>query len=99
MNPIVEYWYFHLPNYVLALIQYTLMGRFVLGLFVDAESGNYIWRFFVRLTDPVLRAVQMVTPLGATEGVLMVFAILWMLVLRIALFVLLAGLDLAPKVS
>lgn len=99
MNPIVEYWYFHLPNYVLALIQYTLMGRFVLGLFVDAESGNYIWRFFVRLTDPVLRAVQLVTPLGATEGVLMVFAILWMLVLRIALFVLLAGLDLAPKVS
>lgn len=99
MNPIVEYWYFHLPNYVLALIQYTLMGRFVLGLFVDAESGNYIWRFFVRLTDPVLRVVQMVTPLGATEGVLMVFAILWMIVLRIALFVLLAALDLAPKVS
>ena len=32
---------------------YTMLGRFLLGLMVDADSPNYIWRFFCRITDPV----------------------------------------------
>lgn len=99
MNPLVEYWYFHLPNYVLAVVQYTLIGRFVLGLFLDADSGNFIWRFFVRATDPVLAAVAAITPRGAAEGVLLAFAVLWTMVLRVGLFAALAALDLAPKAS
>ena len=33
---------------------YTLLGRVLLGLIVDADSTNYIWRFFCRITDPVI---------------------------------------------
>ena len=33
---------------------YTLLGRAILGLIVDPNSSNYIWRFFCRITDPVV---------------------------------------------
>jgi len=43
--PILTYWYFHLPNFVLAALMYTLLGRALLSLFLDPDSSNYIWRF------------------------------------------------------
>ena len=55
-HPLLAYWYFHLPNFVLAALMYTLLGRAVLGLIVGPDSSNYIWRFFCRITDPVRRA-------------------------------------------
>ena len=58
------YWYFHLPNFILAALMYTLLGRVLLGLMVDADSPNYIWRFFCRITDPVVAVVATVTPEG-----------------------------------
>ena len=33
---------------------YTLLGRALLGLIVEPDSPNYIWRFFCRITDPVV---------------------------------------------
>ena len=41
-------------DYLFAALIYTMLGRFVLGLFVPPEWDNYIWRFFRRVTDPVL---------------------------------------------
>jgi len=35
-------WYFHLPNFILAALMYTLLGRVLLSLFLDADSPNYI---------------------------------------------------------
>jgi YggT family protein len=86
-NPLLEYWYVHLPNYLLAALMYTLLGRFVLGLFVSAGSSGYVWRVFVRLTDPVLAAVRPITPAAVPQPVLLVFAAIWMLLLRVALIV------------
>ncbi len=57
MPDIWTYWYFHIPNFVLAALVYTLIGRFVLGFFVPENWDNYIWRAFRRLTDPVVQVV------------------------------------------
>ena len=57
-NPILTYWYFHLPNFILAALMYTLLGRALLGLIVQPDSSNYIWRFFCRITDPVVARVR-----------------------------------------
>ena len=35
---LATYWYFHLPNFILAALMYTMLGRFLLGLIVDADS-------------------------------------------------------------
>ena len=45
-NAPLHYWYYYVPDYVLAVLMYTLLGRALLGLMVDANSTNYIWRFF-----------------------------------------------------
>ena len=49
-------------DYLFAALIYTMLGRFVLGLFVPPEWDNYIWRFFRRVTDPVLAVTERLTP-------------------------------------
>ena len=64
---------------------YTLLGRALLGLAVDPSSTNYIWRFFCRITDPVVKVVAAVTPQAATPVVVWLFGVVWLFWLRAAL--------------
>ena len=98
-NPVFTYWYFHLPNYALAALMYTCLGRLLLSFMFPPDSRNYIWRAFVRLTDPVLRAVRLITPASVPHLIVLVFATLWLLLARMGLFALLFGLGLAPTMS
>ncbi len=50
-------WYFHVPNFVLAVVMYTMLGRALLGLFVEHDSRNYIWRGFCAITGSVSQSV------------------------------------------
>jgi YggT family protein len=93
---ILSQWYFHLPNFLLAVLFYTLLGRVVLGLVVDANSTNFIWRFFCRLTDPVVGLVAAVTPRAAPPVVVWLFALVWLFAARAALFFVLATSGLLP---
>jgi uncharacterized protein YggT (Ycf19 family) len=82
---LLPYWYFHLPNFVLAALMYTLLGRAVLGLIVQPDSSNYIWRNFCRITDPVVALVRLVTPKATAEVVLWLFGVVWLFWLRVVL--------------
>ena len=66
---------------------YTMLGRVLLGLFVDPDSPNYIWRFFCRVTDPVVAVIAVVTPKAAAPVVLWLFGFVWLFWLRVALLV------------
>jgi YggT family protein len=96
-NPLVTYWYFHLPNFILAALMYTLLGRAILGLIVEKNSQNYIWRFFCNITDPVIRVVAVVTPKATAPVILWLFAFVWLFWLRVAFFALFAILGLTPR--
>jgi YggT family protein len=96
-NPLIAYWYFHLPNFILAALMYTLLGRVALGLIVDPNSQNYIWRFFCRITDPVVRAVAVVTPNAAAPVIVWLFAFVWLFWIRVIFFGLFAALGLTPR--
>ena len=43
--PLLAYWYFHLPNFILAALMYTLLGRALLALIVQpilrTTSGGF----------------------------------------------------------
>lgn len=95
-NPIFVYWYFHLPNLILAMLMYTALGRFVLGFMFAPESKNYIWRFFVRLTDPVIALVGYVTPRAVPPAFVLLFTVVWLFAARVALLLLVANLGVAP---
>ncbi len=96
---IATYWYYHVPNFVLAALMYTMLGRFLLGLMVDPDSPNYIWRFFCRFTDPVIGVIAMVTPKVTVPAVLWLFGFVWMFWLRVVLHYALLVLNLAPKLG
>ena len=98
-NPIFVYWYFHLPNFVLAALMYTLLGRAVLGLIVQPEASNYIWRFFCRLTDPVVAVVALVTPKAAAPVVVWLFGVVWLFWLRVLLLNVFLILGIVPRLS
>lgn len=99
MNPLIQYWYFHLPNFALAAIMYSLIGRLILSFFVPPEWRNYIWRAFVKITEPALWLTRRITPEVLPHIVVMIFAILWVMVLRVALFVGFANAGLLPTVG
>lgn len=83
--PFWSLWYFHLPNFVLAVVMYTMLGRALLGLFVDADSKNYIWRGFCAISDPFLKLIAPITPKATAPVVLWLFGFVWMFWLRVLL--------------
>ena len=95
----ISYWYYHLPNFVLAALMYTLLGRAVLGLVVAPDSSNYIWRFFCRITDPVVAVVSLVTPKAAIPVVVWLFGVVWLFWLRVLLLYVFLVLGAVPRVS
>jgi YggT family protein len=99
MGGFFGYWYYHLPNFVLAALMYTLLGRVLLSLFVDEDSTNYIWRFFCRITDPAVTLVQYVTPKAVAPVVLWLFGVVWLFWLRVLLLYLFVSFGIAPRVS
>ena len=95
-NPLITYWYFHLPNLVLAALMYTMLGRFVLSFIFDEKSDNFIWRFFVRITEPTIRFVRFFTPLAVPPLLMLPLAAVWLVAARCLLLILLLMLGLAP---
>lgn len=93
---LLEHWYFHIPNFVLAAIMYTLAGRFVLGLFVPEDWDNYIWRAFVGMTQPVVNVVRVITPAIVPAKIVLLFALIWLLIVRIVFFWVMLSVGLAP---
>ncbi len=96
MNPLIQYWYFHLPNYVLAAIMYSLLGRLILSFFFQREADNYIWKAFVAVTEPAVRAARFVAPKAVPLPVLVIFAFIWVAALRHGLSVVLRLNGLMP---
>lgn len=101
MDPssLVQYWYFHLPNYALAVMQYAAIGYFLLGLFVDPNWSNYIFRGFKAVSAPAVMVVRFITPTAVPPPLLVVFTILWLTVARVAWLVTLVQLGLAPTIQ
>jgi YggT family protein len=94
-----SYWYYHVPNFILAALMYTVLGRVLLGLAVAPESQNYIWRFFCRVTDPVIAVFSWVTPKACVPVIVWLFTVVWLFWLRVAFHVTLLALDLAPRTA
>ena len=96
-SSLFTYWYFHLPNFVLAALMYTLLGRAALGLFLDPDSPNYIWRFFCRVTDPFVAVIAGLTPRAAAPVIVWLFGVVWLFWLRVGLLILFTMYGIAPK--
>ena len=95
----LEYWYFHIPNYVLAVLMYSLLGRFLLSLVFAPGSQNFIFKAFVALTDPVLAVVRGITPRAVPLLLMVLFSVIWIMMLRFALLAVFSAYGLAPTIQ
>lgn len=99
MSANVAFWLYNGPNMVLSILLYMLLGRYILSLFFRPQSELVIWRVFCQITDPVLNAVRAVTPLVVPAGLVMVFAVFWLLMLRVAWLVVAAMYGFLPSLG
>lgn len=80
------YWWFHLPNLLMAALIYTLVGRYLLELFFSKKPDAVILKVFRRVTDPVVRLVRIITPAIVPNGLIVVFSIGWLIAARMLWF-------------
>lgn len=91
------YLYFHLPNYAFSVLFYTLLGRFLLGFFLPPDSKNYIYRWFCRLTNWIIRPVAFITPGILPPAFLPPIAAFWVVIARLAFFMIMFAAGLTPR--
>lgn len=49
-------------DYLFGAVMWTLLGRAAMNIFLREESDFFFMRFFVRATNPLLRAFAPITP-------------------------------------
>ena len=49
-------------DYLLGMVMWTLIGRFGMSLFLPPDSKFFFSRFFIRVTDPLIRLFAPITP-------------------------------------
>ncbi len=97
-----SHWFFHIPNLALAAAMYTLMGRYVLELLFSIFAKGrdaVILRVFRQVTDPILRIVRVITPGIVPDGLVIVFAFVWLLAFRLFLYLSIVAAGVAPFLS
>ena len=78
---------FMVVNFLLATLMYLMLGRLVLRLLLGSRESGIVQNAFARGTDPVVVAVRLVTPRRVPDTLLLLFAAVWLIVLRVALAV------------
>ena len=49
-------------DYLLGVVMWTLIGRAAMNVFLPVNSDFFFMRFFVNVTDPILRLFKPITP-------------------------------------
>ena len=49
-------------DYAMGVVMWTLIGRFGMSLFLPEDSDWFFMKFFVQVTDPLIKAFKPITP-------------------------------------
>ena len=82
MNPtesFATYWWFHIPNLLMAAMIYTLIGRYLLELFFAKKQDAVILKVFRTVTDPVVKLVRLITPAVIPNGLVVAASVMWLM--------------------
>ena len=93
------YWYFHLGNYAFSMLFWTLIGRFMFAFFLPPDSPNYIYRWFRRLTDWLMRPVAYITPSIMPPIALAPITAFWVAIARVGFFMAMYAAGLTPRMA
>lgn len=91
----LEHWWFHVPNLLMAAMIYTLIGRYILELFFGGKDVVIV-NVFRSITDPVVKLVRLITPAVVPNGLVIVFALLWLMAARMVWFLTAVAAGMSP---
>jgi YggT family protein len=80
-------YYYHIPDLVLAVLIYLLIARLALAPIWRTHGDSLLLRALGRLTGPVVAGVAAITPRVVPLPLVIVFALVWLVTLRLALFI------------
>ena len=49
-------------DYSMGMVMWTLLGRFAMGIFLPEDHHFFFNRFFVRVTNPLIKVFKPITP-------------------------------------
>ena len=78
-------------DYILALIMAILVLKFVLNLFINEESNLSFFKFFTKITSPILNATQRITPKFIVQPLIPLYVAWLFFMIRIYFLPLLLG--------
>lgn len=93
------HWYFHLPNLLMAALIYSLIGRYILELVFAKKPDAVIVKVFRQVTAPVVGTVRAITPAIVPDGLVIVFSIIWLMSLRMFLYLTIIAAGVKPFLS
>ena len=86
-------------DYVLGVIMWTLIGRVAMRLFLPEESKFFFSRFFVRVTNPLIKLFKPITPSFLVEPVVPLYVAWFFFMIRFYLMPWLLGYSVMGMLS
>jgi hypothetical protein len=86
-------------DYVLGLVMWTLVGRAAMRFFLPEDSDFFFMRFFVRATNPVIRAFKPITPAFLIEPMVPLYVAWFFFMIRFYLMPWLLGYSVMGMLS
>ncbi|MDC3116683.1 hypothetical protein OA529_03275 [Alphaproteobacteria bacterium] len=78
-------------DYILAIIMAILILKFVLNLFINEQSNLGFFKFFTKLTNPILNITQKITPKFIVQPLIPLYVAWLFFMIRIYFLPLLLG--------
>ena len=78
-------------DYILALIMATLVLKFVLNLFINEASDLSFFKFFTRITSPILNVSLKITPNFIVQPLIPLYLAWFIFMIRIYILPLVLG--------
>ncbi len=86
-------------DYILGIIMWTLIGRTAMGFFLPQDSSFFFMRFFVRVTNPLLKLFGPITPSFLMELVIPLYVAWFFFMIRFYLMPWLLGYSVMGMLS
>lgn len=88
-----------LIDYTMGLVMWTLVGRFGMSLFVSEQSDFFFMKAFVKMTDPLIRAMNKLTPGFLVDSLRPLYVAWFIFMIRFYIMPVLLGYDVMGMLS
>ena len=86
-------------DYIAGMVMWTLIGRSAMNLFLPIDSDWFFMKFFVRVTNPILRLFRPITPGFLVEPLVPLFVAWFFFMFRFYLMPWLLGYSVMGMLS